>query len=98
LFLPERRIGKTPERGSRTAQSKLSILRRDRDRTRLLMELGEGRNRQIRRMMAKLGHAVKKLKRVQMGPLKLKGLQPGQWRELTQRELKELRAAARLLP
>jgi pseudouridine synthase len=58
------------------------------------MELGEGRNRQIRRMMATLGHKVRKLRRVAMGPLKLTGLQPGQWRELTDRELNELRRAA----
>ena len=60
------------------------------------MELGEGRNRQIRRMIATMGHPVKKLRRVQLGPLKLKGLQPGQWRELTDRELSELRKAAGL--
>ena len=67
---------------------------RDRDRTRLLMELREGRNRQIRRMMAQLGHQVKKLRRVQMGPIKLKGLKPGQWRELMPRELVALKKAA----
>jgi 16S rRNA U516 pseudouridylate synthase RsuA-like enzyme len=47
-------------------------------------------------MMAKLGYKVRKLRRVAMGPLQLRGLQPGQWRELTGTELRELRRAAGL--
>lgn len=96
LFLLDRRPRKVAQKVTRTSPSSLALLKRDRDRTRLLMELSEGRNRQIRRMMAQLGHNVRKLRRVQMGPLKLKGLQPGQWRDLTPRELKELRSAAGL--
>ena len=97
LFLSDRRKSRAETAGvSRTAESKLTLLKRDRDRTRLLMELGEGRNRQIRRMMATLGYKVRKLRRVALGPVKLKGLQPGQWRELTQRELRELRKSAGL--
>jgi pseudouridine synthase len=96
IFLNERRTSKGARGGIRTAPSRLRLKKRDRDRTLLSMELGEGRNRQIRRMMARLGHQVKKLRRVQMGPLKLRGLQPGQWRELTAEELKSLRRAARL--
>ena len=94
LFLTGSRSVPKAERASRTARSRLSIVKRDRDRTRLLMELREGRNRQIRRMMAQLGHEVKKLRRVQMGPVKLKGLKPGQWRELMPRELAALKKAA----
>ncbi|MCI0631460.1 MAG: rRNA pseudouridine synthase [Phycisphaerales bacterium] len=89
--------GKKP--GSKGSSSRLTLVKKDRDRTRLMIELmesGEGRNRQIRRMMADLGHKVRKLRRVAMGPLKLRGLQPGQWRELTERELEELRKAAGL--
>ena len=69
------------------------LLERDRDGTRLLIELREGRNRQIRRMLQRLGHPVKKLRRIQLGPLKLKGLRPGQWRALTPRELRALKRA-----
>jgi len=90
LFLPDRRAGM----GSRTTQSRLSIIKRDRDRTLLRMELREGRNRQIRRMMLKVGHPVKRLRRVQMGPLKLAGLSAGQWRDLTSAELSALHKAA----
>jgi pseudouridine synthase len=96
LFLSDQRVTRGRKPGSKTSDAKLTLLKRDRDRTRLLMELGEGRNRQIRRMMAKLGYKVRKLRRVAMGPLKLKGLQPGQWRELTAFELRELRHAAGL--
>lgn len=80
--------------GRRTQRSTLRVLARDRDRTILYMELREGRNRQIRRMMLQLGHPVKKLKRVCMGPLQLRGLGIGEWRELTGRELTALRKAA----
>jgi len=93
LFLHDRRRS---ERAKRTMQSSLKLIKKDRDRTRLRMELGEGRNRQIRRMMAQLGHKVKKLRRVQMGPLKLRGLQPGQWRELLPAELAALQKAANI--
>ena len=90
LFLSDRKR----QQGDRTKPSRLTVIRRDRERTRLRMELREGRNRQIRRMMAQLGHQVKKLRRVQMGPIKLKGLKPGQWRELMPRELVALKKAA----
>ncbi len=89
VFLYDR----TKERGSRTQKSKLDVIKRDRDRTLLRMELHEGRNRQIRRMMLTVGHPVKKLRRVQLGPLKLTGLQPGQWRDLTPAEVAALKRA-----
>lgn len=75
-------------------RSSLRILSRDRDRTVLYMELRESRNREIRQMMLRLGHPVKKLKRVCMGPLQLRGLGIGEWRDLTARELAALRTAA----
>ncbi len=80
--------------GKRTSESQLTLLKRDRTRTLLYMELREGRNRQIRRMLQRVGHPVKKLRRVRMGPLQLKGLAVGEWRELTAYELKSLRDAA----
>jgi 23S rRNA pseudouridine2605 synthase len=90
LFLPDRRAGVA----TRTAASRLSLVKRDGANTKLRMELREGRNRQIRRMFADLGHKVKKLRRVQMGPLKLKGIAVGQWRSLSSAELTVLRRAA----
>ncbi|MHC4787448.1 MAG: pseudouridine synthase, partial [Planctomycetota bacterium] len=76
------------------ARSRLRLIRRDRNRTRLRLELREGRNRQVRRMLARVGHPVKRLRRVQVGPLKLKGLRVGEWRLLTSGELTALKRAA----
>jgi 23S rRNA pseudouridine2605 synthase len=73
--------------------SDVAIEHRSSDRSALLITLREGRNRQVRRMLAKLGHPVRKLKRVQIGPLTLRGLPVGAARRLTPRELAELRAA-----
>ncbi|MDP7029935.1 MAG: pseudouridine synthase [Phycisphaerales bacterium] len=70
------------------------ILRAQRDRTKLRVVLTEGRNRQIRRMMLALDHPVRKLRRIAIGPLKLEDLRPGQWRDLTERELEHLRRDA----
>jgi pseudouridine synthase len=89
IFLPDR-----DEPGQQASASSLRILKRDRERTLLMMELREGRNRQIRRMMLRLGHPVRKLKRVRMGPLQLRKLAVGAWRDLTPEELASLRAAA----
>ena len=82
------------QEGSRTVRSRLRLIKRDRDRTRLLIELREGRNRQVRRMMLQVGYPVHRLRRVQVGPLKLKGLRPGEWRELSSIELASLKRAA----
>lgn len=53
----------------------------------------EGRNRQIRRMFKEVGFDVEKIKRVQLGPLKL-DVEPGRHRALTIREVAALKAAA----
>ncbi len=89
VFLPER-----GQPGRRTTESTLDVIKRDRDRTLLFMQLKEGRNRQVRRMLLHVGHPVKRLRRVRMGPLQLKGLAVGEWRELTRPELSALRKAA----
>ena len=53
----------------------------------------EGRNRQIRRLCERAGVKVMKLQRIQEGPLSLGDLQPGQWRYLTEEEIRTLRAS-----
>ena len=54
--------------------------------------LGEGRQNQIRRMFARIGHPVRKLKRVRIGDLTLGKLSPGQFRHLTPAEVQRLLA------
>lgn len=54
--------------------------------------LTEGRNRQVRHMMAAVGHPTLRLVRWAVGPVTLVGLDPGAWRRLSQSETTELRA------
>jgi 23S rRNA pseudouridine2605 synthase len=60
----------------------------------LEMVLDEGKNREIRRMLARLGHKVHQLKRVAVGSLTLGTLLPGQWRQLSWSEADLLRRDA----
>lgn len=53
--------------------------------------LMEGKNQQIRKMFAAIGHPVHKLRRVQFGPLNDPALKPGDWRFLTPTEVAALR-------
>jgi 23S rRNA pseudouridine2605 synthase len=62
--------------------------------TLLEIVLAEGRNREIRRILARVGHKVMRLKRVALGPLRLAELPPGAVRPLTREEVLQLRAAA----
>jgi 23S rRNA pseudouridine2605 synthase len=63
--------------------------------TLLEIVLAEGKNREIRRLLARSGHKVMRLKRVSLGPLRLKDLEPGEIRRLNAEELRELREASK---
>jgi pseudouridine synthase len=54
------------------------------------MTLHEGRNRQVRRMLATVGHPVLRLIRIKVGPIRLDDLAPGAWRHLTPEEVAAL--------
>jgi 23S rRNA pseudouridine2605 synthase len=62
--------------------------------TLLEIVLQEGKNREIRRLLAKVGHKVLHLRRTAVGPIKLADLPPGHWRRLFPDEVKQLRRAA----
>lgn len=81
VFLDERR----------TAPAEVSVISHSKHHTRLRVVLREGRKRQIRRIAIELGHPVRRLVRVRIGPVYLGDLKPGQWRTLSERELKQLR-------
>lgn len=80
----------------RTGRARIHIVRRDRQRTIMEITLCEGRNREVRRMLAKLGHKVRQLVRIRMGPLTIEGLPSGTCRPLLAHELRALRRAAGL--
>ena len=60
--------------------------------------LAEGKNREIRRMLAKLGHKVLSLKRVAIGPIRIDRLRAGKCRRLSPQEVALLQRVARLAP
>jgi 23S rRNA pseudouridine2605 synthase len=81
-----------PLDGHRTLPATVVLVnasRHDRDGV-LLLTIREGRNRQVRRMCEAVGHPVKELRRVRIGPLADRRLRVGQWRELTAAEVKRL--------
>ena len=71
----------------------VQIKRRHKQSTILEMVLNEGRNREIRRVLAKVGHKVLLLVRIAVGPVKLGDLPAGQYRQLTAKEVSSLRQA-----
>ena len=77
-----------------TAPAKVSDIRRaSTGGTAFSITIHEGRNRQIRRMLEAIGHRTLRLKREAYGPLKLGTLKPGEWRYLTEEELRALSQA-----
>ena len=72
--------------------ARVEVLRETPGTAVLAVTIHEGKNRQVRRMCAQCGLTVKRLKRIREGRLLLdRDLRPGQWRPLTQAEVKVLR-------
>jgi 23S rRNA pseudouridine2605 synthase len=80
-----------PLDGRRTLPAGIRLLGRNAPNPWFEVTLIEGRQNQIRRMFQRLGFLVEKLKRVQIGPLQLGALRPGEWRSLTDREVAAFR-------
>lgn len=95
LINPSNDGAKTSKRAS---MESVRILKRfvDRargDRTILSVTLREGQNREIRRMLARVGLKVRDLERVAIGPLRAAGLKPGQTKLLGKKDVERLKAA-----
>ncbi|MGM8214010.1 pseudouridine synthase [Bacillaceae bacterium W0354] len=74
----------------------IKILKMDKTKGKSIIELTlhQGKNRQVRRMFESLGYRVEKLKRERFGPITLGNLNPGEYRELTPHEVKQIQQIA----
>lgn len=75
-----------------TLPAEVKLMQRNADESIFEIAIHEGRNRQIRRMCAKLGYPIIRLVRVAIGGLQLGELEAGEWRHLTVHELKALKS------
>ena len=78
--------------GGRARTGQVHILKRGLNRSIIRITLREGRNRQIRRVLARLGHPVRELVRTRLGRIGLRGLGVGKARRLTDEEVEYLKA------
>ncbi|MCD6546270.1 MAG: rRNA pseudouridine synthase [Thermotogae bacterium] len=86
----ELRNGVVLNDGYKTLPAKVKILEKLGTKTRIEIEIREGKKRQIKNMFKALGHKVLYLKRLSIGPLTLKGIERvGKLREITKEELKK---------
>jgi 23S rRNA pseudouridine2605 synthase len=75
------------DKGQLLKPSSITLRKASNKESHLIVELTEGKNREIRRMFEALGSEVTALKRVAFGKLKLGDLAPGQYREITKKEI-----------
>lgn len=85
------RAGVQLDDGRMTSPARVRVVRQEAFDTVLLVTIHEGRNRQVRRMFDAVGHQVVMLKRVGFGPILLGDLPRGQWRRLTDAEVRRLK-------
>lgn len=78
--------------GYKTSQAKLKILKTDKEKniTRVEIIIHEGRNKQVRKMFESVGKKVIALHRSKIGQIGVKDLKLGNWRYLTEKEIKSL--------
>ena len=74
------------DRGDTLKAATITLLKRSKRETHAMVELTEGKNREIRRMMQSSGHDVTRLTRVAFGGLELGRLASGKWREVSRQE------------
>ena len=76
----------------KTSPATITIAHKQRDRTVLEITLREARNREIRRVLAGAGHKVRRLARIRIGKLTIRGMPVGAYRKLTPAEVEYLRS------
>ncbi len=81
--------------GERLQATRVQFLRAVQENSWVLIEIAQGRNRQVRRMCEAIGHPVQKLIRTAIGPIELGGLPRGQWRPLAPEEARALQTLTR---
>ena len=91
----ERKVFAATRGAKQELRSSMRLISSDATKSIVHMELCEHRNLQLKDLMLGLGYPVKKLRRTSFGPLKLKGLAVGEWRELSSREVEMLRRTSR---
>ncbi|MFI5211711.1 MAG: pseudouridine synthase [Ignavibacteria bacterium] len=79
--------------GKPTSRAKVRIIPNTADQN-IWISIHEGRNRQVRRMLEELGYMVQRLKRVEYARIGLDSLKPGEWRYMTEEELRDARKLA----
>ena len=79
--------------GKKTMPCKIKVTYKDIEHktTVLKIKLYEGKNRQVKKMFESVGHPVKRLHRISVGCVNLKGLRPGEYRRLKPQEVKDLK-------
>lgn len=90
------RRGVTIEPGLRTLPAEVELLETGENNSHLRVVLVEGRQNQIKKMFERVGHPVRRIRRTALGPLRLGRMKVGEIRELTPREIAQLRRAAGL--
>jgi 23S rRNA pseudouridine2605 synthase len=76
-----------------SAPAKVQLVQDRGDHAAVALTIHEGRNRQVRRMLDAVGHPVRRLVRVRIGPVTDPSLAPGEWRPLTPAEVRALHAS-----
>ncbi|MDE1921543.1 MAG: rRNA pseudouridine synthase [Candidatus Omnitrophica bacterium] len=74
------------DKGELLKAVRIAVRKASNKETHLIVELCEGKNREIRRMIEAVGSEVTALKRISFGKLKLGALEPGEWREIAEEE------------
>jgi len=76
--------------GRMTLPADVEVVSSERNATRALVTIHEGRKRQVRRMFEAVGHPIRRLRRLRVGPIELGDLRLGKWRRMSAAEVAEL--------